>query len=209
MAMRKEVTGIKLDDAIVKAREGEKRKFSQTFDLIVNIRNIDLKKPENKFSKDIILPHGRGKDVSVCIISDTISGGVGKNEIEDFSKNKSAAKQFTKKHDFFVCEAPLMPLVGRILGRYLGPKGKMPRLLPPGKDPKSIVDETKQSVRINLRDSPTIQIAIGSEDMQDVQIKENTEKVLEEIKKSLPGKAQIKNAYIKTTMGKPVRIGVL
>lgn len=201
-------TGMKLDEAIAKAREGEKRKFSQTFDLIVNLRNIDLKKPENKFSKDIILQHGRGKDVSVCVMSDTLSGGVGKNEIEDFARNKSAAKQFTKKHDFFVCEAPLMPLVGKILGRYLGPKGKMPKLLPPGRDPKSIIDDTKKSIRINLRDTPTIQIAIGSEDMTDVQVKENIERVLEEIRKSLPAKAQIKNAYVKTTMGKPVKIGV-
>ncbi len=201
--------GTKLDEAIKKVREDEKRKFVQTVDLIVNIRNVDLKKPENKFSKDVLLPHGRGKDVSVCIISDTVKDGVGKIDIEEFSRNKSAAKQFAKKHDFFLCEAPLMPLVGKVLGRYLGPKGKMPKLLPPGKDPKSMVDETKKSVRLNLRDAPTIQIAIGSEDMQDGQIKDNVEKVLEEVKKSLPAKAQIKNAYIKTTMGKPVKIGVM
>jgi len=202
-------TGIKLGEAITKSREGEKRKFSQTIDLIVNLRNMDMKKPENKFSKDVILPHGRGKDVSVCIISDSINGATTKTDVENFSKNKSSAKQFTKKHDFFVCEAPLMPMVGKILGRYLGPKGKMPKLLPPGKDPKSILDETKKSVRINVRDTPTIQIAVGSEDMQDLQIKENVEKVLEEIKKSLPPKAQIKNIYIKTTMGMPVKVGVL
>lgn len=206
--MKTKESGLKLDEAIKKMRGGDKRKFSQTIDMIVNLRNIDLKKPENKFSKDVLLPHGRGKDVSVCIISDTISGSVGKNDIEGFAKDKSAAKQFTKKHDFFVCEAPLMPLVGKILGRYLGPKGKMPKLLPPGRDPKFIVDETKKSVRINLRDTPTIQIPIGAEDMQDSAIKENAEKVLEEIKKSLPAKAQIKNAYIKTTMGKPVKIGI-
>ncbi len=205
--MKKE-SGMKIDEAIKKTREGEKRKFSQTFDLIVNIRNIDLKKPENKFSKDVILPHGRGKDVNVCVISDNITGATNKTDVENFSKSKSSAKQFTKKYDFFVCEAPLMPLVGKILGRYLGPKGKMPRLLLPGKDPKSIVEETKKSVRINLRDIPTIQIPIGREDMQDGQIKENVEKVLEEVKKSLPAKSQIKNAYIKMTMGKPVRIGV-
>lgn len=202
-------TGIKLEDAIKKIREGEKRKFSQTIDLIVNLRNIDLKKPENKFSKDIILPNGRGKDVSVCIISDSIAGGIGKNDIEDFSRNKSSAKQFTKKHDFFVCEAPLMPIVGKVLGRYLGPKGKMPRLLPPGKDPKFIVEETKKSIRINLRDIPTIQVPAGSEDMDDSQLKGNIEKIIEEIRKSLPSKAQIKNAYIKTTMGKAVKIGVM
>ena len=73
--MRKD-TGIKLDDAIKKAREGEKKKFTQTVDLIINLRNIDLKKPENKFSKDILLPNGRGKDVSVCIISDTMKDGI-------------------------------------------------------------------------------------------------------------------------------------
>lgn len=205
----KKDTGIKLDEAIKKIRESEKRKFTQTVDLIVNIRNIDLKKPENKFSKDVLLPNGRGKDVSVCIISDNIKDGINKNDIEEFSRNKSAAKQFVKKHDFFLCEAPLMPLVGKILGRYLGPKGKMPRLLPPGKDPKSMVDETKKSVRIMLRDAPTIQIAIGAEDMENNQLKENVEKILEEVKKSIPAKAQIKNAYIKTTMGKPVKIGVM
>ena len=209
MKAARESTGIKLEDAIKKAREGEKRKFSQTIDLIVNLRNIDLKKPENKFSKDVILPHGRGRDVSVCVISDTIADSVNKNDIENFSRSKSSAKQFTKKHDFFVCEAPLMPLVGKILGRYLGPKGKMPRLLPPGKDPKFIIDETKKSVRINLRDVPTIQIPIGAEDMQDTQIKENVEKVIEEVRKSLPPKAQIRNVYVKTTMGKPVKLNVM
>ena len=44
--------------------------------------------------------------------------------------------------------------------------------------------------------------------MSDEQIKENVEKVIEEVRKSLPAKAQLKNAYIKTTMGKPVKIGV-
>jgi large subunit ribosomal protein L1 len=199
---------LKIDEAIKRVREGEKRKFVQTIDLIVNLRNIDLKKPENKFSKDIILPNGRGKEVSVCVLSDTVEGGIRKHEIEAFGANKSAAKQFTKKYDFFVCEAPLMPLVGKILGRYLGPKGKMPRLLVPGKDPKFVIDETMKSVRVNVRDSPTIQIAVSSEEMQDEQIKENIEKVIEEVRKSLPAKAQIRNAYIKTTMGKPVRIGV-
>src|SRR3989338_1941295 len=209
MKTTRESTGMKLDEALKKNREGEKRKFSQTVDLIVNIRNINLNNPANKFSKDILLPHGRGKEISVCIISDNISGSIGKNDIEDFSRSKSAAKQFTKKYDFFVCEAPLMPLVGKVLGRYLGPKGKMPRLLLPGKDPKSIIDESKKSLRIILRDAPTIQIPIATEEMSDAEIKENAEKVIEEVRKSLPAKAQIRNAYIKTTMGKAVKVGVM
>jgi len=204
MAMEK---AAKIDEAIKKVKEGEKRKFVQSIDLIINIRNIDLKKPENKFSKDILLPHGRGKDIKVCVLSDNLEGGIRKHEIEGFASNKSAAKQFAKKYDFFLCEAPLMPLVGKILGRYLGPKGKMPKLIPPGRDPKNAIEDTMKSVRVNVRDAPTIQISVSSESMDDSQIKDNVERVIEEVRKSLPGKAQIKSMFIKTTMGKPVRIG--
>ena len=49
---------------------------------------------------------------------------------------------------------------------------------------------------------------VATENMSDSQIKDNAHHVIEEIKKSLPTKAQIKSVYIKTTMGKPVRVGV-
>ncbi len=101
-----------------------------------------------------------------------------------------------------------MPLVGKVLGRYLAPKGKMPELLLPGKTPDSIVSDMKNSIRIKLRDSPSIQVMIGTENMNDSQLKENTQFILGEIKKSLPPKAQIKSVFIKPTMGKPARIGV-
>ncbi|MEM7819547.1 MAG: 50S ribosomal protein L1 [Candidatus Aenigmatarchaeota archaeon] len=194
-------------DAIKYLKENsKKRNFIQSFDLIVTLKNIDTKKPENKFSKDLILPHGRGKDIKICIISE--NGDIKRSDIEELGTNKKKAKELAKKYDFFVCEAPLMPLVGKILGKYLAPKNKMPKLLPPGKDLKSVIDEIKNTVRIRLRDSPTIQVSVGTEKMEDNQIRDNIEKVLEEIKKSLPQKAQIKNIYIKLTMSKPVRIGV-
>ncbi len=195
-----------VDNAIKSLREGEKRGFSQSIDLIINIKNIDLKKPENKFSKRVVLPHGRGKDIAIGIIGE--KGDITKDNITDFEKNKSAAKKLGKKYEFLVCEASLMPLVGKILGRYLAPKGKMPELLLPGKDPDSIIEDLKKSVRIKLRDSPSIQIMIGTENMNDEQLKENTDKVIEEVRKSLPPKAQMKSVFLKTTMGKPVRVGV-
>lgn len=193
-------------DAIKYLRSFEKRGFEQSVDLNVTLKNIDLKRPENKFSKEIILPHGRGKEINVCIISE--SRGIGKKEIEEMERDKKKAKEFSKKYDFFICEAPLMAVVGKSLGKYLAPKGKMPKLLPPGKDPDSLIEEAKRSVRIRVRDSPSIQVVIGRESMRDEQIKENAEYVIEEIKKALPGKVQIKNAYIKFTMTKPAKIKV-
>ena len=195
-----------IEDALKYLRTFEKRGFTQTVDLNVTLKNIDLKRPENKFSKEVILPHGRGKDIEVCIISEAT--GIGKDEINDFEKNKQKMKQFVKKYDFFLCEAPLMPLVGKVLGKYLGPKGKMPKLLPPGRDPAALIDETKNSIRVRVRDSPSIQVMIGTEAMTDAQIKENAGRVLEEIKKSLPGKAQIRSVYVKFTMTKPAKLKV-
>ncbi len=195
-----------LNTALSSIREQSKRNFNQTLDLIVNIKNIDLKKPENKFSKRIILPYGTGKEMKICTIGE--KGDITKIDIEAFERNKSAAKKLGKKYDFFICEPPLMPLVGKILGRYLAPKGKMPELLMPGKNPVSVVDELKKSVRIRIRDSPSVQVIIGKENMTDDQIKENAQHVIDELKKSLPAKAQIRSAFLKTTMGRPVRIGV-
>ena len=49
----------------------------------------------------------------------------------------------------------------------------------------------------------------GSEEMSDAQLKENIDKILDEVSKSLPkGKNQVKDIHIKMTMGKPVKIDV-
>lgn len=191
-------------EAIAQLRQTEKRKFKQSFDLIVNIVNVDLKRPENKFSKDVILPHGRGKEVKVAIMSDSIDGAISKSDIENMKKQEM--KKIVHQYDFFICEVPMMALVGKILGRYLGPKGKMPKPLPPGKDPKSLIDDAKKSVRVRLRDSPAIHAYVGTETMEDQKVEENIMHVIDEVKKSIPPKSRIKNAYLKLTMSKTIKI---
>ncbi len=196
-----------LKQAVEHLRTIKQRKFGQSFDLIINLKNIDLKKPENKFSKEVILPYGRGKEINVGVISDRVSGAITKAELEAIANDKKKIRELAKKYEFLICEAPLMPLVGKLLGKYLAPRGKMPRLLPPGRDHNAVVNELKQSVKIRLRDSPVIHVYVGSEKMADNQIKENAQKILEEISKTLPkGKNQIKNIYLKTTMSAPVKI---
>lgn len=199
---------MKIEEALAAVRSGEKRKFTQTVDLIVNLKNIDIKKPENKVSKEIVLPHGRGKGVEVGIISDSLPDAIRKNEVEAMANNKKLAKQLSKRYEFFLCEAPLMPLVGRSLGRYLGPRGKMPKPIPPGRDPKPFVEMAKKSARVRIANAPTIQIPVGVETMGDEELHANITAAMDEVRKSLPGKAQIKNVSLKLTMGKPVRLDI-
>ncbi len=199
---------MKIDEAIKQLRESsKKREFPQTFDLVVSLKNFDLKKPENKFTKDVILPSGTGRTVEIGIISDRIPDSITKAQLEQIANSKQEAKKLAKKYDFFICEAPLMVLVGKILGRYLGPKGKMPKLLAPNQNPSALTEDLKKSVRIKAGDSAAIQTYVGRENMSDEDVKKNIERVVDEIKKSLPkGENQIKNVMLKMTMSKPVKI---
>ena len=49
----------------------KKRKFTQRYDLIINLKDIDLKKSENKINEIFILPKGIGKQASITLFSDT------------------------------------------------------------------------------------------------------------------------------------------
>ena len=93
-------------------------------------------------------PHGRGNEAKIAIFA---SGQLAMNakkhvdllikpeEIEDLSSDKKKFKKITDEHDFFIAEAPLMPTIGKTLGVILGPRGKMPKPVPPTIDLTGIV----------------------------------------------------------------------
>ncbi|MEM4765993.1 MAG: 50S ribosomal protein L1, partial [Nitrososphaerota archaeon] len=64
-----------LEEPLVKAMEkarqaGKPRNFKQSIELIVNLQDIDLKKPENRIYEVVELPHGRGgKPAKICLIA--------------------------------------------------------------------------------------------------------------------------------------------
>jgi large subunit ribosomal protein L1 len=198
-------------EAIKKAREvSKKRNFEQTFDLIVNLRALDTRKPENRINDIVELPYGIGKEIKVVVFSDEIkelegAEVINSKEIEEIAKNKRLAKKLAKNTDFFISDPKLMPTVAKNLGKFLAPRGKTPR--PIVGDVKKMVESLKKSVRIRIKDAPVIQCPVGSEKMKDEEIEANIIKILKFLEERLPkGKANIKNVIIKLTMGKPVKV---
>lgn len=47
----------------------KKRNFKESLELIIKLKDLDLKKPENRINQTIILPHDIGKSVKVCVIA--------------------------------------------------------------------------------------------------------------------------------------------
>lgn len=200
----------KILKSIKEAREkSKKRKFSQSFDLIVNLKLIDLKRPENRLNEIFSLPKGRGKEAAITIFSDEIKeDGVTVLKAQDIEKlgaDKKGLKKLVKETDFFLSEPKLMPVVGKSLGKILAPRGKMPAVL--AGNTKQITSNYKKSVRLKMKDSPVIQCIVGMESMKDEDIAENIEAVINHLERKLPkGRNNISNAMVKMTMGKRVRI---
>ena len=72
-------------------------------------------------------------------------------EIEDLSKEKKQFKKVADDHDFFIAEAPLMPTIGKTLGTVLGPRGKMPKPVPPQADLTSMVKNLRNTVKVRSK----------------------------------------------------------
>ena len=205
----------KILEAIKKARDMKKRNFKQSFDLAINLKNIDLKKPENRIKTEINLPHSSGSETKIGVIVDNLIPQtkdleniivIKKIELEKLGKDKKAIRKIAKQCSYFIAEAPLMPLVGRFLGPILAPRNLMPTPIPPTADLKSVVESRRNVIKIQLKESPAIHLCVGKEDMDDNKIAENIDTLIKSVISALPKKKeQIKNYVIKLTMGKPIK----
>ena len=191
--------------------------FKQSIELIVNLRDLDLRRPENRIIGLMELPHPPNKPVKVCVFASgelyTKAKKLGvdliltRDDLERIAKDKRQAKKIAKSHDFFVAEASLMPLIGRMWGVYLGPRGKMPTPVPPTADIESILERLRRTVRIRVRNQPVVQLRVGTEDMDSKQIAENVNAALNWIIDRLPkGLTNIKDVYLKGTMTPSFRV---
>src|SRR3989338_10535383 len=125
-----------IEKSIKEAREkGKKRNFQQKFDFIINLKNFDLKDTEKKVEIFLQLKYGIGKKKKICALVSQELVTDAKNCCDhvildsDFEKLKDEKKQLKKlvrEYDCFVAEAKVMPKLASTLGRFLGPKGKMP-----------------------------------------------------------------------------------
>jgi len=207
----------KVNEKVQEAMESAPpRKFSETIELAVNLRDLDMSVPANRINEEIILPKGRGKDTRIAVIGSgemvLKAKGVADvviqpDEIESIADDRRAARKLVRSVDFFVAEAPLMPTIGKRLGVFLGPPGKMPRPLPPGTDPTGIVANLKNTVRVRTRDNTTVHIPVGTTKMSPGDITTNIMEIMRRIESKTPrGPGNIGPVYVKTTMGPSVRI---
>jgi large subunit ribosomal protein L1 len=196
----------------------KERKFVETVELAFNLKDIDLKNPANRVQEEVRLPKGRGKELSIAMFASGESATKAKSagitiidpaDIEEMGSNKKVAKKMAKKYDFFLSEIAHMATVGRYLGVVLGPRGKMPRPVPPKVDPGLIANGLRSTVIVRTRDKVTFQVAVGTVSQSSDELIENALAVYNRVVGKLErGSGNIRTLFVKTTMGPSIRIEV-
>jgi len=204
-------------EAVEKARENSpSRNFEQSFDLAVNLRELDLNRPDERVQTRVQLPNGIGTRKVMVFASGDLAlrarrAGADEviepAELDQLADNRKEAKDRFKDYDTFVAEAPMMPTVGRVAGPILGPKGKMPTPVPPQAPIDDIIERERRAVVLRSRDRPYVHCIVGKESMSDEEVAQNVEAVVNALTRELKrGMGNIKNIYLKLTMGDSVKL---
>ncbi|MBD3355243.1 hypothetical protein GF361_04630, partial [Candidatus Woesearchaeota archaeon] len=102
--------------ALEELKKSQKRNFTQTVDLIIVLRNIDLKKDGFEFYHR--LHYKPGKDIKICAFvgaenvkkaEEVFDTAVSVDDFPEYQKDKKKVKDVVNSHDFFVAQANIMP----------------------------------------------------------------------------------------------------
>ncbi len=205
-------------EAVKKAKASIKKNFTQSVDLAINLKEININK--DKLEEFVVLPHGRGKPAKIC----AFVGPELKSDAEkfcdetilsdNFSKweDKRKCKKLARNCDFFIAQVNIMPQVAKAFGRYLGTVGRMPNpkaghIVTPKTNLEPLVKNLKNTIRVAIKKAPVIHCGVGNETMSDDHLTENILAVLDKVKSRLPrGQQNIKELVIKKTMGRSEKI---
>ncbi len=203
------------EEAVEEAVENsEDRNFTESIDLIINFRDLDLTDPNNRFNEDLKLPYQADDNIKVAVIGESIINNaenadriIDKDELENMFDNPDEAKDLAEEYSFLIAEAPMMPKIGQQLGQVFGPRNMMPDPMPPGSDPSDKIEDLRNTVTLRLREDPLLQVKVGNESQDEDEVSSNAESVYNFILERLPqGNNNVKSVLLKTTMGSPSEV---
>ncbi|RQG91408.1 50S ribosomal protein L1 [Natrarchaeobius halalkaliphilus] len=204
-----------IETAVARALEDSPdRNFTETVDLAINLRDLDLNEPSNRVDESVVLPGGTGQDTRIVVIAEGETGVRAEEAADDVLSESDVAdldddeaKDMADETDFFIAEEAMMQDIARHLGTILGPRGKMPDPLSPDDDVVETVNRLKSTVQIRSGDRRTFHTLVGAEDMNAEDIADNIDVILRRLHADLEkGPQNIDGVFVKTTMGPSVEV---
>jgi len=204
--------------ALEEIKKQPNRKFTQSYDLVINLRNLDIKQTQLDFFVTLHFPKGR--KIKVVAFVDQLLRDQAKEHCDlvieekefDNYKDKKLAKKLAESYDYFIAQANLMPKVAAAFGKVLGTKGKMPNpklgcVVPSNANLEPLIQKLNFTVRLTAKKATNLQCIVGKENQPNEEIIDNIITVYQAAVKQLPNELQnVKDVTLKLTMGQPVRV---
>lgn len=127
-------------------------KFDEMFELHGKL-SIDPTKSDQTVRTNVVLPHGIGKSPVILVFAQGNLADEAKQAGADFVGGNDIIEQVKKgeiKFDIAVSSLDMMPIIGKQLGKVLGPRMPSPKAGTVGNNIKQIVEELKKG-KIQIR----------------------------------------------------------
>jgi large subunit ribosomal protein L10Ae len=200
---------------ILAASQEKQRKFTETIELQVGLKNYDPQK-DKRFSGTVKLPYTPRPKMAVCVLGDHKHCEEAKKlgietmtveELKKLNKNKKLVKKLAKKYAAFVASESVIKQIPRLLGPGLNKAGKFPTLVSHNDNLESKVNEIKASINFQLKKVLCLGVAVGNVSMTDKELYVNTQMSVNFLVSLLKKNWQnVRCLYIKSSMGKSVRL---
>ncbi len=205
------------------AEKSPQRKFIQSIDVSVKLRDLDLKKQDQKVDAFVTLPHPLGKEAKICALVDSQLASkakevfpyvITKEEFAAWKGDIKKQKRLAKACSFFVAQVEVMPLVAATFGKTLGPRGKMPSpkagCVVPGAIPdlKPLQKKLEKTIKLQAKSEMAVKFCIGKADLSAEHLAENFSAAYTALVKALPNdENNVKSISVKYSMGPSYILG--
>lgn len=205
-----------LQDGILSMLKNRKeRKFKESIDLQVNLKNYDPQK-DKRFSGSLVLPNVCRPRMRVGVIADlTLEDACKKisiatqnmDDLKKLNKNKKLVKKMCNGYDSFIASDSIIKQIPRVVGPTITRIGKFPTAITPGESVADKIKETRSTVKFQLKKVLCLGTCVGHAEMTEEEIRQNVNMAVNFLVSLLKKNWQnLKSVYIKTSMGKPQRI---
>ncbi|KAL7713651.1 Large ribosomal subunit protein uL1 [Entamoeba marina] len=194
-----------LKSAIAEILNNKKdRKFTETVELQIGLKNYDTDK-DKRFAGTVKLPN-----ITKANYKKQKEKGIPYMDVDSLkalNKDKKLVKKLARKYNAFLASDTVLRQLQRILGPGLNKAGKFPTLLGKGEDMTVKINELQCQVKFQLKKVLCMGVAVGNVKLTEAQLVSNIERSISFLISLLKkGWQNIKCLYVKTSMGKAVKI---
>merc|ERR1711982_38035 len=202
-------------EAVKKGSEEKPRKFLESVDLQIGLKNYDPQK-DKRFSGTVKLRHIPRRKFMVCLLGDQqhIDDAKSKNipamsadDLKKLNKDKKKVKKLAKSYDAFLCSDTLIKQIPRLLGPGLNKAGKFPTMVTHADDLEEKVNDVKATIKFQMKKVLCLNVAVGHVKMTEEELAQNVHLAMNFLVSLLKKHWQnVKSLHIKSTMGTVQRL---